>query len=120
MCEAGGRGGGDGLTRCSRGRAQEEVHANRLPSVRFVTLLKTRGNTAARMQAALQHDKKNYNVFLLIGKAAFKLGEFAQSELAYRKAIEVDSEKALAWQGLLEIFAHLADNEKSVEPLKVA
>eukprot|EP00240_Pyramimonas_obovata_P007542 CAMPEP_0118950910 /NCGR_PEP_ID=MMETSP1169-20130426/52211_1 /TAXON_ID=36882 /ORGANISM="Pyramimonas obovata, Strain CCMP722" /LENGTH=154 /DNA_ID=CAMNT_0006897849 /DNA_START=261 /DNA_END=722 /DNA_ORIENTATION=+ len=69
-------------------------------------------------KAALQHDKKNYNVFIFIGKAAFKLGEFAQSELAYRKAVDVDSEKTLAWQGLLEIFTHLEDNDKAVDPLK--
>jgi tetratricopeptide (TPR) repeat protein len=40
----------------------------------------------------------------LLGKAAFQLGEHAQAEAAYRKAVAVDPSLLLAWKGLSELL----------------
>lgn len=49
-------------------------------------------------RAALKHDKRSYDAFLYIGKAAFSLEEYAQADVAYRKAIEVNAAGLPAWQ----------------------
>jgi superkiller protein 3 len=49
-------------------------------------------------RAALKHDKRSYDAFLFIGKAAFNLEEFAQADVAYRKAVEINAEGLPAWQ----------------------
>lgn len=52
----------------------------------------------------------------ILGKAAFQLGEEAQAETAYRKAIGVNPNALLAWKGLAEIYAsRTADFTGSVE-----
>ena len=53
-----------------------------------------------------------FDVYLclrLVGKAAFLLKEHGQSELAYRKATELNSALPPAWKGLVEL--HLATQE---------
>ncbi|QRW08082.1 superkiller protein 3 [Ceratobasidium sp. AG-Ba] len=48
----------------------------------------------------LTYDAGNYfgNVFL--GRSAFELGEIEKSEQAYRKAIDIQPDQLLAWQGI--------------------
>ena len=46
----------------------------------------------------LKLDKGNYNALVFIGVAAAELGQPDQAVMAYRKAIETDSEQLLAWQ----------------------
>lgn len=56
-------------------------------------------------KAALKADKTSAEALLLIGKAAYYLKEYAQSELAYRRALEAKPGSLEAWQGLAEVFA---------------
>eukprot|EP00854_Cymbomonas_tetramitiformis_P025668 gene25668-31388_t len=69
-------------------------------------------------KAALKVDKNSYDAFIVIGKAAFKLEEYSQSEMAYRKAVGIQPEKLTAWQGLLELFQSMDSNEKTLEALQ--
>ncbi|GAQ84866.1 superkiller protein 3 [Klebsormidium nitens] len=66
-------------------------------------------------RAALKHDKRSYDALLYIGKAAFSLEEYAQADVAYRKAIEVNAAGLPAWQGLAELHGSTGDHEKLAE-----
>ena len=50
------------------------------------------------MQAVLKQDKGNYNALVFIGVAAAEMGQPDQAVMAYKKAIETDSQQLLAWQ----------------------
>ncbi|KAJ7675089.1 superkiller protein 3 SKI3 [Mycena rosella] len=89
-------------------------------------------------EQALAFDPANYNANVFIGLALLELGDFAQSEQAYRRAIDASPEQLLAWQGiskfyerteqwdkyvetarhLLDLFAQLNDATKCVETLE--
>ncbi|KAL4853629.1 Tetratricopeptide repeat protein SKI3 [Chlorella vulgaris] len=56
-------------------------------------------------KAALKADKQSVEALLLIGRAAHELGEWQQAELAYRKALDVQSSNLPAWAGLARLFA---------------
>jgi superkiller protein 3 len=56
-------------------------------------------------KAALKADKTSSEALRLIGKAAFHLKEYEQSELAYRRALEAEPGLLEAWEGLAEVFA---------------
>ncbi|KAL6064878.1 Tetratricopeptide repeat protein 37 [Balamuthia mandrillaris] len=66
-------------------------------------------------KTALALDPSNYNACIFVGVAATELGQDARSEQAYRKAIEVDATKLLAWQGLVKLYAKLAQWDKLAE-----
>ena len=71
-------------------------------------------------KAALKADSTSYEAYLLVGKAAFLLGEFGQSELAYRKATELNDSLPPAWKGLVELHTSQNDDAKllpALEPL---
>jgi tetratricopeptide (TPR) repeat protein len=51
----------------------------------------------------------------LIGKSAYHLGEHDQADLAYRKALEVNSDAAPAWKGLAELHTATGNSEKAAE-----
>ena len=53
----------------------------------------------------------------LIGKAAFHLGEHQQSELAYRKALDVNAAGLPAWKGLAELAGGSGNTAGAVEAL---
>ncbi len=49
-------------------------------------------------KAALKLDKNNYNVYVFIGLAATELGQDAQAEQSYRRAVALSAANPLAWQ----------------------
>ncbi|KAG9127255.1 Superkiller protein 3 [Ceratobasidium sp. 392] len=58
---------------------------------------------AAALKAAeevLTYDASNYLGNVLLGRAAFELSELEKSEQAYRKAIDLQPDQLLAWQGI--------------------
>uniref|UniRef100_A0A4W6GAK8 SKI3 subunit of superkiller complex n=1 Tax=Lates calcarifer TaxID=8187 RepID=A0A4W6GAK8_LATCA len=55
-------------------------------------------------KAVLKLDKKNYNAWVFIGLAASELEQPDQSQSAYKKAVELEPEQLLAWQGLANLY----------------
>ncbi|PIK51116.1 putative tetratricopeptide repeat protein 37-like [Apostichopus japonicus] len=57
-----------------------------------------------------KEDKASYNALVFVGVAASEMGQLEQGVAAYKKAIDVEPEQELAWQGLCSVY------EKSQTP----
>lgn len=55
-------------------------------------------------KAVLKLEKNNYNAWVFIGVAASELEQPDQAQAAYRKAVELEPEQLLAWQGLTNLY----------------
>uniref|UniRef100_A0A8D3CY95 SKI3 subunit of superkiller complex n=1 Tax=Scophthalmus maximus TaxID=52904 RepID=A0A8D3CY95_SCOMX len=55
-------------------------------------------------KAVLKLEKNNYNAWVFIGLAASELEQPDQSQSAYKKAVELEPEQLLAWQGLANLY----------------
>ncbi|XP_039658125.1 tetratricopeptide repeat protein 37 [Perca fluviatilis] len=55
-------------------------------------------------KAVLKLEKNNYNAWVFIGLAASELEQPDQSQTAYKKAVELEPEQLLAWQGLANLY----------------
>ncbi|TCD60261.1 Superkiller protein 3 [Steccherinum ochraceum] len=55
-------------------------------------------------RGVLEYEPENYHAYVFIGLACLELGEIENSEQAYRKAIELNSEQVLAWQGITKLY----------------
>ncbi|KAJ7502768.1 TPR-like protein [Mycena galericulata] len=55
-------------------------------------------------EQALAFDPTNYNANVFVGLALLELGDFSESEQAYRRAIDASPEQPLAWQGILKFY----------------
>ncbi|KAI5613252.1 tetratricopeptide repeat protein 37 [Silurus asotus] len=55
-------------------------------------------------KAVLKLEKNNYNAWVFIGVAASELEQPEQAQTAYRKAVELEPEQLLAWQGLANLY----------------
>ncbi|XP_061842584.1 tetratricopeptide repeat protein 37 [Nerophis lumbriciformis] len=55
-------------------------------------------------KAVLKLEKSNYNAWVFIGVAAGELEQPEQAQTAYRKAVELEPEQLLAWQGLANLY----------------
>uniref|UniRef100_A0A671Y1A5 SKI3 subunit of superkiller complex n=1 Tax=Sparus aurata TaxID=8175 RepID=A0A671Y1A5_SPAAU len=55
-------------------------------------------------KAVLKLEKNNYNAWVFIGLAASELEQPDQSQMAYKKAVELEPEQLLAWQGLSNLY----------------
>eukprot|EP00064_Thunnus_orientalis_P012482 superscaffoldBa00001920_g12517 len=55
-------------------------------------------------KAVLKIEKNNYNAWVFIGLAASELEQPEQSQTAYKKAVELEPEQLLAWQGLANLY----------------
>uniref|UniRef100_A0A3P8YLR4 Tetratricopeptide repeat domain 37 n=1 Tax=Esox lucius TaxID=8010 RepID=A0A3P8YLR4_ESOLU len=55
-------------------------------------------------KAVLKLEKNNYNAWVFIGVAASELDQPEQAQTAYRKALELEPEQLLAWQGLANLY----------------
>ena len=58
----------------------------------------------------MKQEKNNYNAWVFIGLAAAELEQPDQAKGAYKKAIELEPNQLLAWQGLANLY------EKSNQP----
>ncbi|KAI6058512.1 Tetratricopeptide repeat protein 37 [Aix galericulata] len=54
--------------------------------------------------AVLKKEKNNYNAWVFIGLAAAELEQPDQAKGAYKKAIEIEPNQLLAWQGLANLY----------------
>ncbi|XP_072289660.1 tetratricopeptide repeat protein 37 [Eucyclogobius newberryi] len=52
----------------------------------------------------LKIEKNNYNAWVFIGLSATELEQPDQAQLAYKKAVELEPEQLLAWQGLANLY----------------
>uniref|UniRef100_A0A8C5A4V2 SKI3 subunit of superkiller complex n=1 Tax=Gadus morhua TaxID=8049 RepID=A0A8C5A4V2_GADMO len=55
-------------------------------------------------KAVLKLEKENYNAWVFIGLAASELEQPDQAQTAYKKALELEPEQLLAWQGLANLY----------------
>uniref|UniRef100_A0A493TI74 SKI3 subunit of superkiller complex n=1 Tax=Anas platyrhynchos platyrhynchos TaxID=8840 RepID=A0A493TI74_ANAPP len=55
-------------------------------------------------KAVLKQEKNNYNAWVFIGLAAAELEQPDQAKGAYKKAIEIEPNQLLAWQGLANLY----------------
>ncbi|XP_017272832.1 tetratricopeptide repeat protein 37 isoform X2 [Kryptolebias marmoratus] len=55
-------------------------------------------------KTVLKLEKNNYNAWVFIGLAASELEQPDQSQAAYKKAVELEPEQLLAWQGLANLY----------------
>uniref|UniRef100_A0A3B4ZEE7 Arylsulfatase family member K n=1 Tax=Stegastes partitus TaxID=144197 RepID=A0A3B4ZEE7_9TELE len=55
-------------------------------------------------KTVLKLEKNNYNAWVFIGLAASELDQPDQSQTAYKKAVELEPEQLLAWQGLANLY----------------
>ncbi|XP_035745210.1 tetratricopeptide repeat protein 37 [Egretta garzetta] len=55
-------------------------------------------------KAVLKQEKNNYNAWVFIGLSAAELEQPDQAKGAYRKAIELEPNQLLAWQGLANLY----------------
>ncbi|KAM4576471.1 tetratricopeptide repeat protein 37 [Odontesthes bonariensis] len=55
-------------------------------------------------KTVLKLEKTNYNAWVFIGLAASELEQPDQSQTAYKKAVELEPEQLLAWQGLANLY----------------
>ncbi|KAJ7251764.1 TPR-like protein [Mycena haematopus] len=69
-------------------------------------------------EQALAFDPGNYNANVFIGLALLELGDFGQSEQAYRRAIDANPDQLLAWQGLSKFYERAEQWDKYVETLR--
>ncbi|KAI0743910.1 TPR-like protein [Daedaleopsis nitida] len=54
--------------------------------------------------AVLEYEPDNYNAHVFLGLAQLNMRELEQSEQAYRKAIAIEPDQLLAWQGLSRFY----------------
>ncbi|XP_072037552.1 tetratricopeptide repeat protein 37-like [Amphiura filiformis] len=66
-------------------------------------------------KGVLKQDKGNYNALVFIGIAAGEMGQPDQAVMAYKKAIETDSQQLLAWQGLSGFYEKSEKEEHKPE-----
>ncbi|GIY36108.1 hypothetical protein CDAR_101631 [Caerostris darwini] len=72
--------------------------------------------TLKHCKAVLKSDKNNYNAWVFVGVAAQEIDQPDQSEVAFKKAIEISPDQLLAWQGLCS-FYEKHDTEKNTPEL---
>ncbi|GIY72067.1 tetratricopeptide repeat protein 37 [Caerostris extrusa] len=72
--------------------------------------------TLKHCKAVLKSDKNNYNAWVFVGVAAQEIDQPDQSEVAFKKAIEISPDQLLAWQGLCS-FYEKHDTEKNIPEL---
>lgn len=66
-------------------------------------------------KAVLKIDKNNYNAWVFIGLSATELEQPDQAQMAYRKAVELEPEQLLAWQGLANLYEKIDQWDFKVE-----
>lgn len=65
----------------------------------------------------LEYEPDNYNANVFLALAHLELGELAESEQAYQKAIELNKTQVLAWQGLSKFYERIQAWDKYVNTL---
>ncbi|MFT7813636.1 tetratricopeptide repeat protein 37 isoform X1 [Arapaima gigas] len=92
-----------GLTWLTPNMAAKEVKSA-LKNAREAIKNKDYKEVLRHCKAVLKLEKNNYNAWVFIGVAACELEQPDQAQSAYRKAIELESEQPLAWQGLANLY----------------
>ncbi len=75
----------------------------------------------ANFKRALSYDSTLVEIYLHLGQAYLKLGQFDSAEIAYRKVAEIDPSDSRGWQGLGFMYGIVKkDVEKGIEFYKKA
>ncbi|XP_053858483.1 SKI3 subunit of superkiller complex protein isoform X2 [Vidua macroura] len=83
--------------------SNKEVKAT-LKSARDAIRNKQYKEALKHCKAVLKQEKNNYNAWVFIGLAAAELEQPDQAKGAYKKAIELEPNQLLAWQGLANLY----------------
>ncbi|NWS45191.1 TTC37 protein, partial [Probosciger aterrimus] len=83
--------------------SNKEVKAS-LKSAREAIRNKEYKEALKHCKAVLKQEKNNYNAWVFIGVAAAELEQPDQAKGAYKKAIELEPNQLLAWQGLANLY----------------
>ena len=65
-------------------------------------------------QVGLQQ-QRTHHLHIRLGKTYLRLRRFADAEAAFRKALEVHEDAALAWQGLSTVYRRLGKNQETAD-----
>ncbi|XP_057688617.1 tetratricopeptide repeat protein 37 isoform X2 [Corythoichthys intestinalis] len=90
-------------TGCKAMSTNKEVKAA-LKSAREAIKSKDFKEALKQCKNVLKLEKNNYNAWVFIGLAASELEQPDQAQTAYRKAVELEPEQLLAWQGLGNLY----------------
>ncbi|KAI0371043.1 TPR-like protein [Pilatotrama ljubarskyi] len=66
----------------------------------------------------LEYEPDNYHAHVFLGLAYMRLEDLEKSEQAYRKAVDLNPEQLLAWQGLSQLYEKLEKWEDYAESLE--
>jgi thiol-disulfide isomerase/thioredoxin/predicted negative regulator of RcsB-dependent stress response len=66
-------------------------------------------------ETAVKKDKKSYWGYLLKGYALIELKQYDEAEVAFKDAIEIDSMKFDAYEGLVMVYYYIQKPDESVE-----
>ncbi|KAF8629112.1 hypothetical protein AX17_005698 [Amanita inopinata Kibby_2008] len=65
----------------------------------------------------LEYEANNYNAHVFLGLALLELDERDESEQTYRKAIQLDPNQQLAWQGIAQFYERTGRWEENLKAL---
>lgn len=66
----------------------------------------------------LEDEPDNYNANVFLGLASLELGQHEKSEQAYRNAIQLNRDQALAWQGISKFYERMEKWEAFADTLQ--
>ncbi len=73
------------------------------------------GGGLAALLAAEAMDSQFPHIYLQLGQAYERLLQLENAKSAYEKAVTLDEDNALAWQGLSSVFRRMGDNQQTVD-----
>ncbi|CAG8465298.1 4207_t:CDS:10 [Ambispora gerdemannii] len=90
---------------------------NTLKKAREAIQVKNYEEVVVCCENVTHYEPENYNAYVFLGVAYLNLNRLEESEQSYRKAIEIDATKPLAWEGLEKFYEKQKNWEKYEETL---
>ncbi|CAG8499538.1 2849_t:CDS:10 [Ambispora leptoticha] len=90
---------------------------NKLKKAKDAIQAKNYEETVNCCENVISYEPENYNAHVFLGVAYLNLNRLEESERSYRKAIEIDTAKPLAWEGLEKFYEKQKNWEKYEETL---
>lgn len=97
------------------GAEEPDTPATKLLLARILMAQGDLGGGLAALLAAEAMDPQLPHIYLQLGQAYERLLQLENAKLAYEKAVTMDEDNALAWQGLSSVFRRVGDNQQTVD-----